>query len=387
VITGRDSILIFSSNDPGGTGGYDLYYSQRTGKGWGTPVSLGTRINTIGNERFPSMHEDTLYFSSDNHPGLGGYDIFSTYLDAQGQWTPPFNLKPPVNSGYDDFGFVVDTFTMEQHGILEQGYFTSSRNTGTSDDIFAYTKTTPPEPIEPEVVTPKDTMPILYEVYLAIKTSEPVFAIVGDPNSERTGKKTLPQTTLLIEEGAMMRRERTDGNGVLILKLEWDKDYTFHTRHTGYLNQTRKVTTRDIVKDPANPVHTINMEIVLDPIFEDKEIVLQDIYYDYDEWFIREDAKPALDSLAIILGQNPQLRVQLSSHTDCRGEDVYNQELSQKRAQSAVDYLIARNIAAARLVAVGYGESRLAVDCGCDNCTEAQHQQNRRTTFKILSKE
>jgi len=189
VITGHDSILIFSSNDPTGTGGYDLYYSQRTVNGWGTPVLLSNRINTIGNERFPSVYKDTLYFSSDYLPGLGGYDIFKTYLDAHGQWTPPFNLKPPVNSGWDDFGFVVDTFAKPQGDILEQGYFTSARNEGTGDDIFAYQKTRPVIASVPEVVEPQNPPRVSYQVYLVIKTMQPVFAVPDDPNSVRTGKK------------------------------------------------------------------------------------------------------------------------------------------------------------------------------------------------------
>ncbi|MDX1408728.1 MAG: tetratricopeptide repeat protein, partial [Saprospiraceae bacterium] len=109
VIGRKDSILIFSSNDPEGIGGYDLYYSIRTENGWSDPVIMSDRINTPGHEQYPSLHHDTLYFSSDYHPGMGGLDIFKTYLLPDGNWAPPVNLKPPVNSGWDDFGFVVDT--------------------------------------------------------------------------------------------------------------------------------------------------------------------------------------------------------------------------------------------------------------------------------------
>ncbi|HLF65823.1 MAG TPA: OmpA family protein [Saprospiraceae bacterium] len=387
VITGHDSLLIFSCNDPKGAGGFDLYYSQRTANGWDIPVMLSERINTLGNERFPSMNKDTLYFSSDHHPGLGGYDIFKTYVDAQGQWSPPFNMKPPINSGWDDFGFVVDTFTAHTSGVLEQGYFSSSRNAKSGDDIFSYKKVIPPPLPDSDIVKPKEPAPVKYQVYLAIRTMEPVFATQGDPNSTRTGKKELPATAILIGDGPMMHREKTDENGMLVLELEWDKSYEIQARRAGYLNQSRAMNTSDIVKDPANPVFTYNMEIVLEPIFENTEVVLQDIYYDYDEWFIRDDAEPALESLAKMLRENPQLRIQLSSHTDCRGEDAYNQDLSQKRAQSAVDFLIAQGVAIQRLVPVGYGESRLAIDCPCTTCSEDQHQKNRRTTFKILPRE
>jgi outer membrane protein OmpA-like peptidoglycan-associated protein len=181
-----------------------------------------------------------------------------------------------------------------------------------------------------------------------------------------------------------MRREVTDSKGLLIFELGWDRSYEFQAIKKGYLNQYRAFSTMDIKKDRSNPVTTYNMEIVLEPIFENTEIVLHDIFYDYDEWAIRDDARPSLDALAKILKENPNLRIQLSSHTDCRGEDDYNQDLSQKRAQSAVDYLVSQQIQSDRMTAVGYGESRLAVNCNCTDCTEDQHQQNRRTTFKIL---
>jgi outer membrane protein OmpA-like peptidoglycan-associated protein len=385
ALAGRDSILIFSADDPTGSGGYDLYYTLRGPGGWGEPVAFSERINTIGNERFPSMHKDTLYFSSDGHPGLGGYDIFKTYTDASGQWAPPLNLKAPINSGWDDFGFVVDTFSKPQDNILARGYFSSSRNTQSGDDIYTWQRQVPAQSPETEIVTPKPGAPPRYHVYLAIKVVEPVFSTPGDPNSDRIGKQPIPEVVLHITEGIAMRREVTDKNGLLIFELAWDRSYEFQAIKKGYLNQYRVFSTTGLKKDPANPVTTYNMEIVLERIFENTEIVLHDIYYDYDEWVIREDARPSLDALAKILKENPQLKIQLSSHTDCRGEDDYNQDLSQKRAQSAVDYLISQQIKTERMVAVGYGESNFAVDCNCGDCTEEQHQKNRRTTFKILT--
>ena len=124
--------------------------------------------------------------------------------------------------------------------------------------------------------------------------------------------------------------------------------------------------------------------MVLDKIFKDKEITLDNIYYNFEKWDIRDDAKPTLDKLTTILNQNPQIKIQLSSHTDCRGNDNYNQDLSQKRAQSVVDYLISNGINSERLTAVGYGENRLEIECICGRCTEEEHQANRRTTFKVV---
>jgi len=122
----------------------------------------------------------------------------------------------------------------------------------------------------------------------------------------------------------------------------------------------------------------------LDPIFFDKEIVLENIFYDYDQWAIRDDAKPSLNDLAKILKTNPAIRIQLASHTDCRGTEEYNLELSQKRAQAAIDYMMSLGIPERRLVAQGFGESVPEVKCDCEQCSEEQHQKNRRTTFKII---
>jgi outer membrane protein OmpA-like peptidoglycan-associated protein len=137
-------------------------------------------------------------------------------------------------------------------------------------------------------------------------------------------------------------------------------------------------------KDPKNPVQIYEVEIVLDRIFLNQEIVLEDIYYDFDKWDIREDARPTLDKLARNLELNPQIKIQLASHTDCRGNDRYNLELSQRRAQSAVDYLITKGIDATRMTARGFGESQPKALCICQRCGEDEHQLNRRTTFTIL---
>ena len=123
--------------------------------------------------------------------------------------------------------------------------------------------------------------------------------------------------------------------------------------------------------------------IVLDKVFKNKEITLENIYYDYDKWNIRPDAEPSLNQLVKILNENPSIRIELASHTDCRGDSDYNGSLSAKRAQSAVYYLMQNGIDASRLDARGYGEERPAINCVCDDCTEDEHQANRRTTFTI----
>lgn len=382
------TVLFFSSDAEGGQGGHDLYFSQKDENGnWSEPVNLGNVINTMGNEQYPTVYKDTLFFSSDRLAGLGGLDIFKTYMNATGQWMPPINLRAPINSGADDFGFVIDSFGPAKENVLLQGFFTSSRGgTSRQDDIFSFDVLgTSPKDVVTE--TPVDTVkeaPIDYQLFLSLRVMEPEFEIKDDPNSRRVGKKPLPNGPVIVTAELSDQRFVTDELGQLIIKLEWNKQYSFTARYRDHLAVTYDLNTADIEKDPKKPIKTISQTLELDPIFKNKEIVLENIFYDYDQWFIRDDAKPSLDALSVILKNNPSIRIQLASHTDCRGTDEYNMELSQKRAQAAVDYLTTVGIPERRLVAQGFGESNPAVTCVCEQCSEAQHQANRRTTFTII---
>ena len=380
--------LFFTSDMDGGQGGHDLYFTQMDDRGqWAEPVNLGPVINTMGDEEYPTVYRDTLYYSSDRLPGLGGLDIFKTYLDNNNQWVSPINLRAPINSGADDFGWIVDTFSSPKENILLQGYFTSSRSgTSRNDDIFAFTLKGKPSGTDVAIVpdSSKKEEYIDYQLFLSLRVMEPVFENKEDPNSKRIGKKPLPNGPVIVSDGISDQRLVTDDLGQLIIRLDWDKKYTFTARYRDHLAVTYEVNTADVEKDPAKPIKTINQTLELDPIFKNKEIILENIFYDYDQWAIREDARPSLDKLAIIMKNNPAIRIQLSSHTDCRGTDEYNLELSQKRAQAAIEYLMSVGIPERRLVAQGFGESNPAVNCVCEQCTEEQHQANRRTTFKIL---
>ena len=166
--------------------------------------------------------------------------------------------------------------------------------------------------------------------------------------------------------------------------LDDNTEYAFTASKSGFLTNAARFSSAGIGRDPALEEQVYELEVVLDKIYLNKEIILENIYYDFDKWDIREDAKPTLNALAENLRLNPSIRIQLASHTDCRGNDAYNLELSQKRAQSAVDYLIAAGIDALRLSPKGFGETQPSVDCLCTRCTEEQHQANRRTTFAIV---
>ena len=204
------------------------------------------------------------------------------------------------------------------------------------------------------------------------------------PNSKVLGRRPLDGASVVIETGNKKQTLTVKSDGFFSMTLAENTDYNFSASHDGYLSNVAKFSTKGIAKDPANPVQTFEIEIVLDKIYRNQEIVLENIYYDYDKWDIRPDAEPTLNRLADVLKQNPSIRIQLGSHTDCRGNDNYNQTLSQRRAESAVNYLISKGIDPNRLSAIGYGETQPAVGCACARCTESEHQANRRTTFKVV---
>ena len=382
TLSADGSTLYFSCNHPDGWGGYDIYYSERSPDGWDIPQLMGRSINTEGDEKFPFVDKDTLYFSSDHHVGMGGLDVFKTFKMDDDTWASVHNLKPPLNSGSDDFGFMVDYRIDPSDGIIQQGYFSSSRANGKgNDDIYRFERRMPPPP--PPIDT-TNIVPIVYKMILNGFVLEKIYRQPNNPNSDVLGRKPLDQSTVQIMLNGQQETITVGPDGMFTIELEENSNYTFNASHPGYLNNNTRFSSKGIGKDPENPVTTYEVEIVLDKIFKNKEITLENIYYDFDKWDIRDDAKPQLNNLAEILVQNPTINIQLSSHTDCQGNAKYNQNLSQQRAQSAVDYLISLGIATERLSAKGYGEDALAIDCICNKCSDDEHQINRRTTFKIV---
>jgi outer membrane protein OmpA-like peptidoglycan-associated protein len=384
----NDSVLVFSAEMTDGIGGNDLYYVERYIDDndqlvWAEAFIFPQTINSIGNEMFPSGDGDTLYFSSDYFAGLGGLDIFKTWLQPNGEWAPPENLRKPINSSFDDFGLVVDNNAVLSGKIAQIGYFTSSRNGFGKEDIYRFKK----RQIIVSIDTPIDTIEeeeVAIEIYLAGKTREVSFQNPEDPNSDVLGKLALKECYVVIDDGDKKQKIYSDDNGQFIVQLEMNKTYTIKASKIGYLNDIKRISTYDLKVEKGSLSTTLNVELLLAKIFSNVEITLENIYYNFNKWDIRDDAKPTLDSLTTILYNNPQINIQLSSHTDCRGDEEYNQILSQKRAESAISYIKSKGISSDRLIAKGYGENALAINCNCDDCTEEDHQVNRRTTFKIL---
>ncbi len=369
--------LYYSANNPNGWGGYDIYETSKINEEWSIPKLLNKPINTFGNELFPSLDNDTLYFASDGLQGMGGLDIFKTYKINGENWVPPLNMLPPINSGGDDFGLIIDNISLKEPGVYQKGFFTSNKTGGMgSDDIYQFDKVVlPPKPI--------DTLKKAAKIYLTINIVEKILSDTSNPNSKIKGRKSLIADNInkILNNKKEMLVANKDN---MLLELELGKDYSFEATKKGYLTNVQTFSTNGIVIENNSEDLTFDLEIILDKVFLNKEIRLENIYYDYDKADIRTDAMPTLDQLTLVLSQNPTINIQLSSHTDCRGNDSYNQELSQRRAQSAVNYLISKGIDSKRMIAKGFGESNPELLCLCKDCTEAEHQFNRRTTFLIL---
>ena len=353
--------LIFSSDKPGGFGQSDLYISELVSGNWSQPVNLGAELNTFGNEVFPFLANDsTLFFSSDGHPGFGGLDIYETKL-INGKWSTPWNLKIPINSPYDDFSIVFNK-------NLTDGFFSSNRPGGKgSDDIYAfrnYMKIPEKEvkPVIPEKILATISGYVKDKKTLAPLDSATVFLL-----------KTTTSEVLVLKTNSEGYFETTADKGV---------KYVVKGMKTNYFDDCLSFSTPT---DPKAANINTPRDLLLDKYTVNQVFKIDNIYYDLDKWFIREDAKPSLNKLVSILKQYP-INVEIGSHTDCRASAAYNNTLSQKRAESAVKYLISSGIDASRLTYKGYGETMLINKCADGvPCTEAEHQANRRTEFKIIS--
>lgn len=388
-LTPDGKTLYFSSDMPQGLGGYDIYRSTRQMDGtWSFPENLGSAINTEGNEVTPFMDADTLYFSSDFHVGMGGADIFRTERMGD-NWGPLQNLRAPVNSGADDFGYRVDRRRPYEPGVVKRGYFSTNRKGGRgNDDLMQFTQRVPPPPVDvdtlPSDIDTIEEPPIVYQMILKGTVVEEIYNIENDPNSGVARKSPLANASVQVAYGDTTFRVQTNPEGAFELTLEEQTAYVFTASQDDYLTQEQRFSTRGIENDPNNPIQVFYLEIPLSRIIRNVEITLEGIYYDFDQSYIRPDARPILNELATLLQRNPSINIELASHTDCRGSDAYNQRLSQARAAAAVEYLVSKGINASRLTARGYGESVPVTTCACARCSEEENQRNRRTTFKIV---
>lgn len=370
------SILAFSSDKNKDEKGYDIFITKRRGVLWTEPEDVGNVINSSANEGFPQYKGDTLFFSSDRSAGMGGLDIYYTYIMDDGRLSPPVNMKYPINSPADDFGLILLKGNDSNNWT---GYFSSNRDG--SDDIFFFERD---QIRENKIIRERQLKDMNYFVQLTLVTEEKEYIEKGNTLSGVKFKKPLANVEIdVYKSGEYVRRSKTNQYGFFDFKPNWEKDYTFIFTKDNYLTNSIDFSTKNITIDSTKEMQLFQRNVLMEEIFIGQEIVLESIYYDYDKWDIREDARPSLDTLVSLMRFNPKLTIELSSHTDCRGEDQYNKDLSQKRAESAIAYLILNGVKSERVVAKGYGETLPAVDCACDTCTEEEHQRNRRTSFMI----
>ncbi|MEM9931641.1 MAG: flagellar motor protein MotB, partial [Bacteroidota bacterium] len=228
--------LFFSADDEEGWGGFDIYQVTRDENQWGEPQLLSRSVNSTADDQFPSLDADTLYFSSAGHTGLGGLDVFRSYQLPSGNWAPAFNLKTPVNSGSDDFGFIVDRRPGTQiDGALATGYFSSRRGEVGSDDLYQYQKV-----VRPPVQEEGPVEEIVYRNVLDIYVVEKIYADPGNPNSEVLGKRPLPGSQLTIQLGREEQTVEVGEEGKISLELQRNTLYDFFAQKEGYLNNDSK---------------------------------------------------------------------------------------------------------------------------------------------------
>jgi peptidoglycan-associated lipoprotein len=347
--------IYFASDMKGGFGKKDIWYMNydQVKDAWGSAVNLGAGINSEDDDMFPYVNEKgVVYYASKGKIGMGGLDLFET-SDSAGTFKVGRNLQYPINSGGDDFAI---SFLPESKRSKDAPYafFTSNREGGVGDDDL-YS------------LADKPLVVLLKGLVYDRESGQPI-----------TGASIQLTNT----NGKILSEPRTNDKGLFTLDLPLNELLQLLASKDKYLTgASLLVDSRNILKDT-----TIEVKIPLDLVpTADIEITMQGIYYDLDKWDVRPDARVVLDSLAGILKNNPSLVIELASHTDSRAPAEYNLDLSKKRAQSCVSYLTQKGIAKDRMVPVGYGETKLVNDCSDDvDCSEEEHQQNRRTTVRVL---
>jgi len=367
-----ENLIIFSSDRAGGMGGKDLWKITKKAKGGGytRPINMGPAINTPGDEMFPFLRSDTiLYFASNGHPGMGGLDIFVS-TETDGNWATPENLKYPINTHADDFAIV---FNMDEP---EEGFFSSNRPGGRGkDDIYSF--------VIPPVYF---TLEGYVTDYLTLQPVDGAHVSLVGTDGRTATYNTDPRGRYVFNKNQILPNTTYE---IMVTKEDYFNEKATETT-VGFESS------RDLTRD-----------IVLTPIPK-KPVVLPDILYDLAKWDLKPEFQDSLQGLIATLDANETIVIELAAHTDSRDTEERNDILSQRRAQSVVDYLISRGIDPERLVAKGYGERVPRVlnrDVTKEGYTftagtvltdslinslpntavkEAAHQLNRRTAFAIL---
>ncbi|MES2110349.1 MAG: OmpA family protein [Bacteroidota bacterium] len=349
-ISADGKTLYFVSNRKGGYGGYDIWKSHLTDKGWGEPENMGPNINTMYDEQSPFIHADdsTFYFCSNGWPGLGGKDLFVSRLGKDGKWQKPENLGYPINSSGDENGL-----TLTATGAY--AFFSSNNLNGFGGyDIYTFEM---PQSIRPQLVT------YVKGIVQDAKTKVPLEAAVEIIDLQR--KESVYQ-------------DYSDATlGDFLATLTSGKNYGLNISKSGYLFYSANFSL--VGHEPKNP---FNISVLLEPIEIGNKVILNNIFFDTNKFDLKPESLTELQQLVDFLTLNPTLHIEISGHTDDVGSDVSNQALSENRAKAVYQYLIGNKIPADRLVYKGYGKTQPIAP----NTTDEGRQKNRRTEFKIIAK-
>jgi outer membrane protein OmpA-like peptidoglycan-associated protein/Tol biopolymer transport system component len=372
--------IYFISDKSGGVGERDIYYSDMDIKGeWGMAKNCGPEVNTKYSEEGVFMHPDgkTMYFSSQGHDNIGGYDIFKCTME-NGKWGKPVNLGYPINGPDDDVFFVVS-------GSGNRAYFASSKQGGYgSEDIYKITFLGPEK--EPLLSTEDQLLAMVANPISNLKTeaaveikSAKLTILKGVVTDAKTGAVLEAAIDLVDNDKneVLATFKSNSATGKYLVTLPSGKNYGIAVKRDGYLFHSENFN----LPDNAD-FQEFNKDVALKKIEVGSTIVLRNIFFDFDKATIRPESANELDRLIKLLNDNPTVKIELGSHTDSKGSDDYNMKLSDSRSKSVVEYLISHGISAGRLVAKGYGETK-PIDT---NDTDAGRQNNRRSEFKILEK-
>ncbi len=421
--------IYFASDQPGGAGGADLYYSDFSGGSWTSPTNLGSNVNTDQDDLFPYVTDKSLYFSSKGHFGIGGLDVFYTDLGLNGKIN---NLGYPINTSFDDFGIIAmpdgkNGFLSSNRGdFIDRIYEWERKDPIVNFEGNLFAEYIPIEAIPnhwvvmtDETAGTKDTLVVdslgqfssslifkhIYSFHSEkefFQLKESLFITTANCVKDSTlrGDLYLIPTTIMVSlkvvekgtnniipyakttiKGLTAKMDTiltTDKEGIVTIRVDRNSDYAVQATKRGYMDDNTQFQT-DNYGDKV-----IQLTLQLPLIKKGDKFKLENIFYDYNKYTLRPESAESLDRLAVFILEN-KLRVELASHTDARGKAPSNQVLSQNRAQSCVDYLIKKGVPKAWIVAKGYGEAQLINQCKDGvTCSESDHQANRRTEIKIL---
>lgn len=342
--------LYFTSDRPGGFGGQDIWYSQYSKGKWSVPQNMGPEINTVGNEQCPYIAKDdqTLYFNSDGRIGMGGVDLFVVRKMPDGRWGTPENLGYPINTFADEICLVI--------GANGKNAYYVSRRAGGAGGLD------------------------LYEFELYEKARPQQTGYVKGIVYDATTKKKLQAKLELIDLATGKVAVEAYSNkltGAFLLCLQGNKNYALNVSKEGYLFHSENFELKN--QSAAKP---LVLDVPLYPIEAGGKVVLKNIFFDVDQYVLKDESKIELDKLVAFLKANPTLAIEIGGHTDNTGAKQKNADLSKNRAKAVMDYLITQGIPATRLSSKGYADTQPIAD----NKTEAGRKQNRRTEFKIVKK-